>query len=140
MQVQACNQKDKTKSDSRISWPAFADAGYNTLQVVSVVLGSSEAKNLPIADEIKKNEKEIPYWLKTVPSLQYMRAPYELVDMQWKLHPMRQDTFRRRKCNLKGSIIVLNYFVKNSFSTCSNNRYSYLRISSSPDRSLCNLC
>lgn len=58
MQVQACNQKDKTKSDSRISWPAFADAGYNTLQVVSVVLGSSEAKNLPIADEIKKMKKK----------------------------------------------------------------------------------
>jgi hypothetical protein len=41
-----------------ISWPAFADAGYNTLQVVSVVLGSSEAKNLPIADEIKKMKKK----------------------------------------------------------------------------------
>jgi hypothetical protein len=36
---------------SPISWPAFADAGYNTLHEFPLLLGSSEAKTLPKADE-----------------------------------------------------------------------------------------
>jgi len=42
------------QADLRISCPAFADAGYNTLHVLSLPLGSSEAKTSPIADEQEK--------------------------------------------------------------------------------------
>jgi hypothetical protein len=37
------------QTDLRISWSAFADAGYNTLHVFPLLFGSSEAKTLPIA-------------------------------------------------------------------------------------------
>jgi hypothetical protein len=51
-------------TNSRISWPAFADAGYSTLRGPSVPLGSSEARTLPKTNEERKGISAS--WLKLI--------------------------------------------------------------------------
>lgn len=123
--------------DSRISWPAFADAGYNTLQLPSLPLGSSDAKALPKANDERKGISA------TRTNFIKMKGVIQILEnamLQGYHRNTRRQTFRRRKCNLKRLTTRFCYFIKNFCSSSSDNSYSHLRTSSSPDIKLfCNL-